>query len=91
MFFPGSRYLKAGTYTFTTAAGTVVTATNLPLPVSKPLLGYHQRQQRERLDLIANFYLNDPTAFWQVCNTNGSVVPDTLPSRSLIGIPAKGG
>jgi hypothetical protein len=90
MFFPGSRYQNAGTYTFITASGAVVTATNLPLPKTGALLGYHRRLQGQRLDLIANYYLTDPTAFWQLCNTNGSVVPDALPGHSLIGIPAKG-
>jgi hypothetical protein len=90
MFFPGSRYLNTGTYTFTTTSGTVVTATKLPLPQSGALLGYYQRLQGQRLDLIANSFLKDPTAFWQLCDANGSVVPDALLSRALIGIPAKG-
>jgi len=90
MFFPGSRYQNTGTYTYTTASGTTVTATNLPLPQSGPLLGYHQRLQGQRLDLIANYYVADPTAFWKLCNANGSVVPDALLSHDLIGIPAKG-
>jgi hypothetical protein len=90
MFFPGSRYQNLGTYTFTTASGAIVTATNLPLPASVPLLGYYPRQQGQRLDLIANNYLSDPTAFWRLCDANGSVVPDALPSHNLIGIPGKG-
>jgi hypothetical protein len=90
MFFPGSRYQNVGTYTFTTASGAIVTTTNLPLPASVPLLGYYQRSQGQRLDLIANSYLSDPTAFWRLCDANGSVVPDALPSHALIGIPGKG-
>jgi hypothetical protein len=90
MFFPGSRYQNAGTYTFTTITGIVVTATNLPVPRRGTLLGYHQRSQRQRLDLIANHYLSDPTTFWRLCDANGSVVPDALPGHALIGIPAKG-
>ena len=91
MFFPGSRYQNAGTYTFTTATGTTVTATKLPLPQARPLLGYYRRMQGQRLDYIANYYENDPTAFWQLCDANGSVVPDSLPGQALIAIPAKGG
>lgn len=90
MFFPGSRYLNAGTYTFKTATGAIVTATNLPLPQSAPLLGYHRRLQGQRLDLIANYFVSDPTGFWQLCDANGSVLPDALVSHDLIGIPAKG-
>jgi hypothetical protein len=90
MFFPGSRYQNAGTYTFTMTSGVVVTATNIPLPRSGTVIGYHRRLQGERLDLIANFYASDPTAFWRLCNANGSVVPDALSSHQLIASPAKG-
>ncbi len=90
MFFPGSRYQNTGTYTFTTASGAIVTATNLPLPRSRILLGYHPRSQGQRLDLIANYFMSDPTGFWQLCDANASVVPDALVGHALIGIPAKG-
>lgn len=91
MFFPGSRYLNAGTYTVTTSSGAVVAVTRLPQPRSAPLLGYHRRLQGQRLDLIANRYVGDPTGFWQLCDANGSVVPDALASHALIAIPGKGG
>jgi hypothetical protein len=90
MFFAGSRYQSAGTYTFTTTRGTIVTATNIPLPSPGPLLGYHRRSQGQRLDLLANHYLNDPTAFWRLCDVNGSIVPDSLAGHDLIGVPGKG-
>lgn len=91
MFFAGSRYLNTGTYTFTTPAGVTITATHLPLPMRPAILGYHRRLQGQRLDLIANRFLNDPTAFWQLCNANGSVVPDALASHSLVAIPVPTG
>jgi hypothetical protein len=90
MFFPGSRYQNAGTYTFVTATGGTVTATNLPRPRTAPLLGYYRRLQGQRLDYVANHYANDPTAFWQLCDASGSVVPDALPSHPLIAIPTQG-
>jgi hypothetical protein len=90
MFFPGSRYLNAGTYTVTTSAGVTVTVTKIPPPLNAPLLGYHRRLQGQRLDLIANRYLSDPTAFWQLCDANGSVVPDALATHALVAIPGKG-
>lgn len=89
MFFPGSRYQNAGTYTVTLPNGKTVRVTKLPLPTPKPLLGYHRRLEGQRLDLIANRYLKDPTAFWQLCDANDAVVPDALASRDLIGIPPK--
>jgi hypothetical protein len=90
MFFPGSRYLNAGKYTVMTASGAMVTVTRIPPPRNAPLLGYHRRLQGQRLDLIANRYLSDPTAFWQLCDANGSVLPDALATHDLIAIPGKG-
>jgi len=89
MFFPGSRYQTAGTYSVTLPNGKTVRATKLPLPRQPPLLGYHRRLDGQRLDLIANRYLKDPTAFWQLCDANDAIVPDALAARDLIGIPSK--
>jgi hypothetical protein len=91
MFFPGSRYLSAGTYTLTRSDGTPVTVTRVPLPTSRPIQGFHRRLEGQRLDLIAARYLADPTAFWQLCDSNNAMVPDTLAARDLVGIPAPGG
>ncbi len=90
MFFPGSRYEKVGTYQLTRPNGTLITVTKVPLPSNQPLLGYHRRLEGQRLDLIANNYLKDATAFWQLCDANNAVVPDALAAHDLIGIPAKG-
>jgi hypothetical protein len=90
MFFPGSRYQNLVSYTITRPDGTVISVTRLPLPVQNSLLGYHQRHQGQRLDLIAAHYQVDPTTFWQLCDANNSVVPDALAVHDLIGIPGKG-
>jgi hypothetical protein len=87
MFFPGSRYTNTGRYTFTTRTGAVVTATYPALPQGGPLLGNLRRFDGQRLDLIADTYLNDPTAFWQLCDANGSILPDALASHGLVSIP----
>ena len=86
MFFPGSRYINAGTIQVT-VGGVQVTATNIPPPVSRTLLGYHRRQYMQRLDLIASNYLSDPTAFWQLCEMNETICPDALAMHELIGVP----
>jgi hypothetical protein len=91
MFFNGSRYQNLPTYTVKTPAGVTVTATTLPLPSTPEVRGFHRRLQGQRLDLIANFYLTDATAFWQLCNTSGTISPDALAVRDLVGVPfAKG-
>jgi hypothetical protein len=89
MFFPGSRYEKIGTYQIARPDGTLVTATKLPLGVSKHLLGYHRRLEGQRVDLIAFHYLKDATAFWQLCDANNAIIPDALASQDLIGIPTQ--
>lgn len=90
MFANDSRYYGLGTYTITLPDGRVVTATNLPLPNTSPLLGYHPKVVGDRLDLLAARYLNDPTWSWKLCDANNSPSPDALIARPLIGIP-KGG
>jgi hypothetical protein len=90
MFLPGSRYEKMPTYTVTQANGREVTAVRLPLPNPAALAGYHRRLVDQRLDHIAAVYLKDATAFWRLCDANGSVVPDALATRDLVGVPRKG-
>jgi hypothetical protein len=89
MFFPGSRYETTDTYSVTLPNGKIVRATKLPLPRQTRLLGYHRRLEGQRLDLIANRYLKNPTAFWQLCDANNALVPDALAARDLVGIPTK--
>ena len=89
MFFPGSRYETIGTYTVTLPNGKTVRATKLPHPRPNRLLGYHRRLEGQRLDLIANRYLKDATAFWQLCDANDAILPDALAARDLVGIPPK--
>lgn len=90
MFYTGSRYQNTGSYTITRADGTVVSVARLPLPLAKPVIGYHRRQLAQRLDLIAYRYLSDATAFWQLCDANNTMVPDALAAHDLVGIPSTG-
>lgn len=87
MIFPGSRYQASGTYTVTRPDGSQVAALRLPLPGPAVVRGYFRRGQGQRLDLIANRFLSNPTAFWQLCDANNAVVPDALAGRDLVGIP----
>jgi hypothetical protein len=88
MFFPGSRYENAGTYTITQPDGTKIAVTKIPLPTNPPLQGYHRRSEGQRLDLIAYRYLKDANGFWRLCDANNAIVPDALTVRNLIGIPS---
>jgi hypothetical protein len=87
---PGSRYANLATYLVITETGATVSATRLPVPRAGALRGFHRRLEGQRLDLIANHYLTDPTASWQLCDANGAVVPDALAVHDLVGIPVKG-
>ena len=87
MIFPGSRYEKTGTFVLTRPDGTTIQSLRLPLPGPALLRGYYRRSDGQRLDLIANAFLKDATAFWRLCDANNAVVPDSLAARDLIGIP----
>ena len=91
MFSPSSRYASAGTYQVTFADGTVVTATCIPLPAVRAVLGWHRRADGERLDLIAYRYLADATRSWQLCEANNAISPDALAAHGLVAIPPTGG
>jgi hypothetical protein len=88
MILPGSRYQNSGTFTVSRCNGNVVIqALCLPLPRPALVQGYYRRGTGQRLDLIANAFLKDATAFWQLCDANNSVSPDALAARTLVGIP----
>jgi hypothetical protein len=89
VFFPNSRYADAGTYEIELPSGSTVIATRLPPPNAGRIRGFHRRLEGQRLDLLANFYLKDATAFWRLCDANGTISPDALAARELVGIPAK--
>jgi hypothetical protein len=91
MIFPGSRYQNSVNYTVTRPDGTVVAVLRLPLPGPAVVQGYYPRQGAgQRLDLIANYFLKDATASWQLCDANNAVVPDALAVHNLVGIPPTG-
>jgi hypothetical protein len=91
MFAAGSRYLAAGpAYLVTLPDGREVLATPLPLPHPGQVVGYHPPSSTDRLDLLAYRYLNDPTAFWRICDTNNAMVAGTLIARPLVAIPVPG-
>ena len=87
MIFPGSRYEKSGTFVLTRPDGTMIQSLRLPLPGPALVQGYYRRLDGQQLDLIANAFLKDATAFWRLCDANNAVVPDSLAARDLIGIP----
>jgi len=89
VFFPGSRYENAATYTARKPDGTSVTVIRLPVRPAAPTRGLHPRTDGERLDLLAARYLSDPTAFWRLCDAGDALSPDALAARDLVAIPPR--
>jgi hypothetical protein len=87
MFANNSRYYGLATYAVILPDGRVVTAVRCAVANGAPIAGYHRKLGSERLDLLAARYLNDPTTFWRLCDSNGTLIPDSLAASDLIGIP----
>lgn len=91
MFTARSRYADSTTDTVTLADGRRVVLVRFAQRAAPPLLGYHRRLDGQRLDHIAAAYLAEPTGFWRLCDANGTIAPDALAARDLVGVPVKGG
>jgi hypothetical protein len=89
-FSPDSRYFASTPYPVILPDGTTVAAIPPAVPTPGALLGFHQRTGGDRLDLIAVMYLNAPTGFWRLCDTNNAMVGGALAARPFIGIPQTG-
>jgi hypothetical protein len=87
MFTPNSRYYQTPLYHVTAAGGREVSVVQFPRRRAPALIGFHRREEGQRLDLIASFYLKDATTFWRLCDANGAVSPHALAAHALIGIP----
>ncbi|GAA2758331.1 LysM domain-containing protein [Actinopolymorpha rutila] len=62
-------------------------------PAASPL-AYHRVRRDDRLDLISQTYLGDPTVFWMVADANPVLAPDDLTAPdaedSVLVIPLPG-
>jgi hypothetical protein len=90
MFTSDSRYVGQPTYPVALPDGRQVTAVVPPTPNPAPLIGYYPNASQQRLDLVAVQFLNAPTGFWRLCDSNNAMVAGALAARGLIGIPAGG-
>jgi hypothetical protein len=90
LFAPNSRYYALATYTVTMPDGTKIIAARSAVPNPQAVTGYHRRATGDRLDLLAARYLQDPTVFWQLCDSNNAPSPDALAAADLVGIPTGG-
>jgi hypothetical protein len=82
MFFRGSRYEKVADAVYVTADGREIPYKRLRItPGTIPLQEYVVAQ-RDRLDLIAFRFHNDPEQFWRICDANSAFLPEDLTSES---------
>jgi hypothetical protein len=84
MFTANSRYAQAGTITVRTSRGETIVAARLPIREPGEVHAVHQRTEGQRLDHIAQHYLTDATAFWQLCDASDALAPDALSARDHI-------
>jgi hypothetical protein len=89
MFDDKSRYLKVDTYAMRDRRGRAVTVVAVPEPPNEPLAGYHLLRQGQRLDHLAQKYLDDPAAFWRICEENGVMQAEQLSESLEIAVPTK--
>ena len=90
VFDPKSRYVKYAQVT--TAAdrrGRQVSCLT-PAPVPPQIeLGKHRLKQGQRLDHLANHYLNDPAGFWRIAELNQAMTAEAALDTALVKIPTK--
>jgi len=90
VFDPKSRYVKHSQVTTANdRRGRVVSCLT---PAEVPLqteLGKHRLKQGQRLDHIANHYLNNPSGFWRVAEINDAMTAEAALDSALVKIPTK--
>jgi hypothetical protein len=83
-----SRYVKnASTYEAIDRRPRRVVALTVAEKPAQTLLGEHLRKEGQRLDHLANFYIEDPNGFWRLCELNDVMLPDALAEVDVIKIP----
>jgi hypothetical protein len=91
MFDSTSRYAKLPSQVITDHRGRTVTVVPVPLAPSQTILGFHRRREGERLDHLAQKYLEDPAGFWKIGEANEVMLPESLSEAAEIAIPGKVG
>ena len=88
IFEAKSRYVKnASIYEAIDRRGRRVAALTVADKPVQTLLGEHLRKEGQRLDHLANFYLQDPNGFWCIAELNDAMLPDALAEIDIVKIP----
>ncbi len=85
-----SRYLKYASLAMCTdrRGRTVTYVTPAEVPAETEL-GQHRLRQGQRLDHMANHYLNDPAGFWRIAEINDAMTTEATLDTVLVKIPTK--
>lgn len=89
MFDTKSRYAKLKTSKVKDRRGRTVAVVPVPEPPEQTRLGYHLRLQGQRLDHLAEKYLDDEAGFWRICELNDVMHAEMLTEAEEIAIPKK--
>lgn len=89
MFDSNSRYANIATYTTTDHRGREVVVVTVPPAPDAPLLGIHALREGQRLDHLAQLYLNNADGFWAIAEQNDVMLAESLTETLEIDIPAK--
>ena len=87
VFDKKSRYKNASIYEATDCRGRRVPALTAADRPVQTLLGEHLRREGQRLDHLANFYLQDCNGFWRIAQLNDAMLPDALAETDIVKIP----
>ena len=89
MFDPKSRYFGLETYVVRDNRGRPVKVVTVPLPPNQETFGLHLLKQGERLDHLAQNYLDDPAGYWRICELNEVMLAEALTEQRTISIPVR--
>jgi hypothetical protein len=89
MFDEKSRYARLETYIVTDHRGRTVAVVPVPDAPAQTELGIHALRQGQRLDHLAQKYLDDPAGYWRICELNGAMHTEMLTEAQEIAIPER--
>lgn len=89
LFDPKSRYAQLEAYEVKDHRGRTVKVLPVPDAPGETSIGIHLRLQGQRLDHLAQKYLDNPAGFWRICELNDAMQAEMLSEAQEIEIPGR--
>jgi hypothetical protein len=89
LFDSKSRYAQLDSYEVKDHRGRTVKVLPVPDAPEETSIGIHLRLQGQRLDHLAQKYLDDPAGFWRICELNDVMHAEMLSEAQEIEIPGR--